>query len=242
MAERADRTGEAFGLYERACQLGAARGCVRQAAAMLRGQAGVSDERGALALLRRTCQGDDGAVACLALGDLLERGVAGVAAADPQQAVALYERACELGDAQGCVLLGRRLGDMEQAAALYERACGADEPAGCLLAGRARLEGRGVPVDVGLAAERFERGCRELASPRNCTALGLVYVEGPGGLEADEDRGKALLRGACEEGHGLACRNLGLLARRDGRQQVAERWLRRACRLGDQVACGAARR
>jgi TPR repeat protein len=136
-------------LAERACDLGAAEGCValvrsappsRQAELLSRAcrlGADAACAASALPDVEERCAGGD-AAACVEAGRVLQEGRA--LEADGARAARWYERACELDRAEGCVRLGilHRFGagvrhDEARAVALFDRACASGDEDGCRL-------------------------------------------------------------------------------------------------------------
>ena len=76
-------------------------------------------------------------------------------------------RACDLGNLDGCVVLGRCIGDgtgaprdPATAVALYQRGCDGGVRAGCHNLAQSELDGNGVPKDVARARAHFDKACR----------------------------------------------------------------------------------
>jgi S1-C subfamily serine protease len=90
-------------LLHRGCSLGDARACLELAAAELASSAAADLEAGA-SLLLQACQRWE-PEGCTRLGQLLQSG--SVAAHGPLTPLALFDRACALGEAQGCMELQR---------------------------------------------------------------------------------------------------------------------------------------
>ena len=134
-----------------------------------------------------TCEGGDGA-ACTALAQ---------AHGDD---VVLLRQACDLGDADGCVMLGLKLGNGEEGAAAYEQACDFGNPLGCTNLGWMYQNGKGVSVDLQAMARLYARGCDGTrCSGRDflgCSNLGRIYRDGIG-VKPDAPRAVALFREAC---------------------------------------------
>ncbi len=89
-------------LFRRGCTLGDARSCLELAQSEL-DTAGRPDTGAASALLLQACQRWE-AEGCMRLAELLQAGR--VAARGPVTALALFDRACALGNARGCAELG----------------------------------------------------------------------------------------------------------------------------------------
>jgi len=97
---------------------------------------------------------------------------------DESDAHELFDRACRLGDAVGCLQLGwwyehaePKTRDMKRAGALYLQACDAGEPTGCSNLGwmydEGLLDGEKRPQ---VAMTLYDRACSE-GSPAGCNNL-----------------------------------------------------------------------
>lgn len=146
-----------------------------------------------------TCEGGDGA-ACTELAK---------AHGDD---VVLLRQACDLGDAEGCFMLGLKLGNGAEGAAAYEQACDAGNPLGCTNLGWMYQNGKGVAVDLEAALRLYTRGCDGTrCSGRNilgCTNMARLYRDGIG-VKQDEQRAIAIFRESCELGDVRACSAAG---------------------------------
>jgi TPR repeat protein len=131
------------------------------------------------------CDGGD-TKACMRLAAAYDSG-AGVPP-DDEKSRSLFERACKLGDYEGCVSLGVQLEARElaipdgpkRAIALYQAACDHDVASGCLFMGYAYAGASGhqaVPRDDRRAQGFFERAC-ELKGASGCVHAGTLYIEG----------------------------------------------------------------
>jgi TPR repeat protein len=178
--------------------------------------------------LKRACDLDHGS-ACNALGWAWSTGF-GTLKADGARARALYERACELGSATGCLNRARHARaaeDLGGAAKWASQACSGELRAGCeVLAGVLQeaesscrtsaktchdwgyiLEfGYGVPEDSvkGLAAH--ERSCAA-GSSVGCWSAGVSYRDGITG-DPHPAKAKARFKVACAAGLDAACLEL----------------------------------
>ncbi|HEY2512419.1 MAG TPA: tetratricopeptide repeat protein [Polyangiaceae bacterium] len=130
----ADDQGKARHLFERACDGEFPLACARLGELLVREHLPGDVERG-MKLLDKECERSN-ADACRALAQTYEPG--GRQKPDPAKAIALYERACELGDSECSYLAelyakGRLVtADAAKARALYERSCRAGVPDSCL--------------------------------------------------------------------------------------------------------------
>jgi len=125
------------------------------------------------------------------------------------KSLAMFERACELGNGDGCDLAGRTL--MEEAAKLEK---GGDDAAAVVAAS----SGHGTAASMReRAVELLERGCGPLESATACKFLGEVFLVGRFGHAADKPRAAKYLETACEQFEMTACRNLMVMhSRGDG--------------------------
>jgi hypothetical protein len=154
--------------YDAACDLGDGDGCAAHGDLL---EADPPDLAGAVAEYTRGCALDSGR-ACAGLARSYERGDEG--AREPERAVELYEHACELEAAAGCVGAARllrvaagavdsqRIERLERrAVALAAEACNDGEARACALLGDAYREGAGVQKDVKRAARLYALGCKQ---------------------------------------------------------------------------------
>ena len=131
------------------------------------------------------------------------------AAADPNKARSFFEKACTLGEYDGCteagVLFEEGAGsvDFKRAAALFGRACDHDDPTACTYLGEILREGRGAPRDLPRAKKLLTEACDDVEAPA-CEALGEMNERGEG---TPKDAAKAieLFKKGCESGSDEAC-------------------------------------
>ena len=105
--------------------------------------------------------------------------------------------------------------------------------------GLAYEEGKGVPMDLAVAASFYEWGCKA-GSAHGCGSFGglLYYGHGP---SSDPDAALQSVELGCDGRYGHACANLGIiyaLGRHvpvDAARSAA--YLRRGCDLGSELAC-----
>ena len=137
---------------------------------------------------QRACQGGD-AAACTAL------------AKTHGEAVDLLHLACNLGDAEGCYVLGLKLRDDKEVAAAYEQACDGGYAQACTNLGWMHENAHGVNKDPAAAARLYKRGCdgSPCSAPNNlgCVNLGRAYRDGTG-VEKDRFLATRLFRQVCE--------------------------------------------
>ena len=126
--------------------------------------------------------------------------------------------------AQGC----------SQASRLRAR-CLAGDNVVCAQLGEMYVAGRGVPRDLGRAAEMYERAC-DGGMPDVCNTLGEIH-ERSGDLEGGMARATELYQKACDGGSSAGCLNLGLVfaAREEKAKAVA--LYERSCAGGWAAGC-----
>lgn len=112
----------------------------------------------------KECNGGN-ADSCRRLGVAYELGKGGVDK-DEAKAIALYDRACTMQNAMGCMSAGHLYEygrgakkDEARAATLYKRSCEMKYPAGCYNYALLVEEGRGVPKDDLEAARYYDMAC-----------------------------------------------------------------------------------
>ena len=136
------------------------------------------------------CQSGDGA-ACTALAKAHDGDIV------------LLRQACDLGDGEGCFMLGLKFGNDKEGAAAYEQACDDGNPLACTNLGWMFQYGHGVSVDLDAAARLYKRGCDgSRCSGRNnlgCVNLGRLYRDGIG-VKQDQQHAVRIFREVCDRG------------------------------------------
>jgi TPR repeat protein len=162
----------------------------------------------ALPLLTSRCDAGD-AHACFRQAWLLWAD--GADAARRSSALALYDRSCRGGSAQGCAYYGVALGDsaaaVAQQHAAFERACTLKDAAGCGHLAYLYATGDGVTRDHARATAFYEQACA-LGDPMGCYNVGLNHEEGRG-VTRNVARAAEAYEAGCEGGSPKACTNLG---------------------------------
>ena len=129
------------------------------------------------------CQNGDGA-ACTALAKAHDDDIV------------LLRQACDLGDGEGCFMLGLKLGNGKEGAAAYEQACDDGNPLACTNLGFIYQS-----FDVDAARRLYKRACDgSRCSGRNnlgCVNLGRLYRDGIG-VKADPERAIGIFREVCD--------------------------------------------
>ena len=131
------------------------------------------------------------AASCYDLGEKYFSG-SGVSQ-DKNQAVQLFERACEGREARGC----------DRARQMFQESCDNGRPVGCSNLGRIYLEGFGVTPDAVKAAEFYDKACG-LGDAISCSNLAMMYGDG-NGVARDPGKAAQLYAKACQSGFSSAC-------------------------------------
>jgi TPR repeat protein len=106
---------------------------------------------------------------------------------DPGKAQALYRRACDGGDAEGCAELGavyEAIHEDTTAQGLYQQSCLAGHARGCASLGALYAAGRGSARDDAKAVAMFRKAC-DANDPGGCLQLGAMYEAGRGAVRDD---------------------------------------------------------
>ncbi|MCC7486947.1 MAG: sel1 repeat family protein [Burkholderiales bacterium] len=172
--------------------------------------------RSALAAFERGCTLDD-ARSCVSLARELARGLD--AERDVIGAAGAYEKACELGRAEGC----RHAAEMHESG----RKARAEKPRSRSTARAARAD---LPRDAARAAALYGRAC-ELGDRTACFIAARLLAAGEG-IAPDREKAFGLYARVCDDGMAFACTRAATLS--SAREQD---YLRRGCVLGDADAC-----
>ncbi|MEM9875435.1 MAG: tetratricopeptide repeat protein [Myxococcota bacterium] len=205
-AHLADAPDKAVAAFEQGCRAADAACCFALARLLAEGRGTGRDTPRAATLMSQSCNADL-AAACVGLAGLERK----VETPDEPEVQRLFERACTLGDATGCLEAGTRWA------------------AGTGVAEASKTE----------ALKRWEKACAG-GSTRGCAALGLNLVLGLD-TEKDPTRGAMLLLRACNASDALACKDLGGLHLAgllpDSRPAQGVVLLENACNLGYGEGC-----
>jgi TPR repeat protein len=182
-----------------------------------------------------------------AAGECNTRGVQAMTLARYDEAVALLDRACALGHAEGCTNLatlyaapgtGRQA--PQRALELHVRACELGVASGCMAGGGMVAEGTMVPRDAARAAALFEQACTKRHA-LGCYTAGMVHSEGRGVARSTELATQRFDQ-ACTLGHATGCFNAGILLYRErggrpGDNEKAAQYFGRACDGQEPAGC-----
>jgi TPR repeat protein len=192
--------------FEKSCRNGITGGCFRLAWSLWRHNQGTDRDR-ALELFQKACLAGSGEACAYEGMHLADR------AGRSNDAIAVLELSCDLGNADGCAnfaflyatgTLVKR--DDRRATSLYVKSCDLGNARGCYNVGLMADDARGGPRDGALAVARYEEAC-ETGSSTACTNLGFLYENGRG-VRQDGPRAAALYQRGCD---GTRCQpsNLG---------------------------------
>lgn len=191
---------------ERACERGDGSACVDVGYNLE-----PSDPAKAVAVYRSACA-KNVLAACSNLA-LMLRDARG-APKNLVEAAQVAKKACDGGNAPGCLHLGLvkdAANDFSGATAAYDSACKAQVLAGCTNFAINQLKGVGTKPNVAGAAALLEKTCAESVktsarnpSLRSCLLLGQLYEQGRG-LPHNTEAAKRLFRLACFSGLDEAC-------------------------------------
>ncbi len=182
-----------------------------------------------------------------AAGECNTRGMAALTRARYDEAAQLLDRACVLGNAEGCANLammyaapgtGRQAPD--RALGLYTRSCELGLASGCMAGGGLVAEGTLVAADPARAATLFEQACTRRDAP-GCYTAGMVHSQGRGVARSTELAGQRFDQ-ACALGHAMGCFNAGILLYRErggrpGDNEKAAQYFGRACDGAEAAGC-----
>lgn len=141
---------------------------------------------------------------------------------------------CDLGEGQGCSLLGTVYDcgergvevDFAKAATWYQKAIDAKEASGLFGLGSMYLEGRGVEVNYLLALELLDRGCRN-GELRSCNNVASMHLKGLGTAKSPS-KAIELFERACNAKEPVGCQNFALLLAagkgRPANKKAAQQW------------------
>ena len=106
--------------------------------------------------------------------DLIESGFEAYKKGDYQKAVQLLQKACDSGEARGCLGLGILYAngqgvrqDYQKVAQLYQKACDSREAVGCFGLGLLYQNGQGVRQNFSTAKQYYGKAC-DLGIQKGC--------------------------------------------------------------------------
>jgi TPR repeat protein len=244
-------------LFDRACNLGDARGCMFAGRIRLERaghvEGGADEARRAELQLQKACDAAE-PIACDALAQRTEPSMDERRRAyrTRSRRVDAYERlsleaSCWRGGSSSCFTLGLHAErgirgfsrDLTLAARAYTRGCVAGEPVSCNNLANAVYYGDGVAQDFVRAARLYEKACAG-GEPVGCANVGFIAEYGDG-VPVDMKLAGEMYRSGCAGGSSYACLHVAMLAAyrkgvpHDPAKAVAA-W-QRACDERDATAC-----
>lgn len=161
---------------------------------------------------------------CWLMGRILVRTDTGLKQ-DIPQAVALYKRACDGGNMNGCGSLASLYAegkgvekDLVRAVELAQLSCNGGSAVGCTNLGYYYHNGVGVAKNPLRAASLYLRACDD-GNAVGCNNLGVLYRDGTG-VKEDPAQAAELFSRACDRGFANSCWDAGV-AYRDGKGVAA---------------------
>jgi TPR repeat protein len=194
---------------QRTCLLGQAEACFQVGILFYYGKDSFPRDRAksSRAFARGCDLGDSRA--CNNIGDALAYGD-GVSR-DVEGAAEDFLKACHLGEALGCANFGYMtehgegvVRDRPRARVLYREACSAGDVYGCLHVELLAAEDAGAPRATAPAFAHWQKAC-DAGDARACAFVGVMYEDGPDGVERDEAKSLEAMTRACKLGNGRAC-------------------------------------
>ena len=195
---------------QRTCLLGQAEACFQIGVLFYYGRDSFPRDRAksSRAFARGCDLGDSRACnnigAALAYGDGVGR--------DVENASIEFLKACRLGEALGCANLGYMTEhgegvtrDRSRARVLYREACSSGDVYGCLHVALLEAEDAGAPRAPGAALAHWRQRCDAGHDARACAFVGVMYEDGPDGIDRDEEKSLEAMTRACSLGNGPAC-------------------------------------
>ncbi|WP_297453849.1 tetratricopeptide repeat protein [Persephonella sp.] len=115
-----------------------------------------------------------------------------------------------------------------------EIACGNNNAVGCRNLGNMYYNGYGVPKNVNLALQYYDKACN-LNDAESCNLVGIIYYR------LDQQKNKDLymkyFQKACDLNLGVGCYNIGSIYMAKSNLKTAWKYLDKACNLGYYQGC-----
>lgn len=237
---------EAYDLLKGLCELeDRIEACFEQAVYTENGRGTGASRSEAEAIYRRLCDEKKLPRGCVEIGRLRERQKD----LDSDQYLeigAIYERACNAGDGEGCLRLGKLYRDghgyapnNDRWVALVQQGCDILYGPACTYLGDELKEGSVLENDARLALDTYDKAC-ELNDPEGCARVCGMRL-----FDSEVKGHPELAYQACEKGCLLAdpkaCRRAALMVR-DGQGTESNYsrhilYLRKACKGREKKAC-----
>lgn len=162
----------------------------------------------------------------------------------------LFDRACKLKEARGCVWLGRveyEFGNKDAGMGHIQKYCDSDDAYACYslweimkateqddLAEKYRKKAVSLMHNLTNFDEtfaQFQEAC-DTEDPTACLNMGILSEQ-----LGKTSKSQELYTKACDLGNGAACSNLGLLFQESGKTKEANKHYTKACFLDEAVGC-----
>ncbi|RAX57901.1 hypothetical protein CCZ01_04535 [Helicobacter monodelphidis] len=129
---------------------------------------------------------------------------------NPNKAFSYFKRSCELGNAEGCALLGTTYNEgfgteqnFSKATEAFLKGCKQNSRLACNHLAFNYYYGKGTPTNIQKAIQLLQEGCNQKSS-HSCLALGNIYYTGEG-ITQDLSLAKDFFQKACVYGYEKAC-------------------------------------
>lgn len=245
--EEWERLETAVDTNRKACRKGDAEACKAAGDAYASGDGVWPVSAIAYILYKEACDAGLGA-GCIAFVDLANTGY-GYPEGGYEETNGLLEKACDLGDLNGCNRFANELrqngpdpSDIARSDAILERTCAAGGDAACLSLSALLMQNERPEDDDGAAEmlreiDRLRSVCAP-DEPQACSELGRA-LSNPLSPEYDPEAALQLLEASCRAGLGAACYDATNVVGRDdpARTQRINALLESGCENGHPEAC-----
>lgn len=191
--------------YLKACDSGDAEQCGNLGYLYSRGLYVTKDETKGVDFSKKGCDGGY-TQACINLAGMYKPSNAEDYRDVMEKKNQLLSKACDAGDASGCMGLEQNRDGFLKASKLFAQSCENGNAQACNSLGGLYERGRGISQDRAKAEKMYSMSC-ELDPEFQCSHLGDRYVKG-NGVERDPDKAIAAYKKGCDAGSTLACRAL----------------------------------
>ena len=241
---------QAVSTQEIACSKGGAEACFYAAADYAQGSKGLPvNMPKAAELFTKACTlgVPDG---CFYTAGMYRRGADGIAQ-DPARGIDLYETACRMGHEEACsaafaILRTPDKGeqDMPRLLSAFEEGCANQSMKACKWGAEIFYDGREGRdpghIDLVRGAPLAERACDETGISYFCVIGEIMYAK-PDSPGFNAEKALKMTQINCGAGVKESCANLGRIYHNIGDYQLAYTQYDRACQLGHDTGCGAAK-
>ncbi|MBR9807048.1 MAG: sel1 repeat family protein [Alphaproteobacteria bacterium] len=235
---------------EIACSKGGAEACFYAGADYAQGSNGlpVSMPKAAELFTKACTLGvPDG---CFYTAGMYRRGADGIAV-DPAKGIDLYETACTMGHEEACSATFAILRtaekdeqDMPRLLSAFEKGCANQSMKACQWGAEIFYDGREGKdpghIDPVRGAPLAEQACDVTAEPYFCVIGEIMYAK-PDSPAFNAEKALKMTAINCEAGVKESCANLGGIYHSIGDYERAYTQYDKACQLGNEVGCGAAK-